>query len=93
MCPPQPEASSQAPPTASAAAATSQSGIVLSCGHVEANLAPSSIQDVLQMLELVAAKALEPLQSDGQYDEYSNGNFTLMLAKKDANNLMQIMFS
>jgi hypothetical protein len=36
-------------------------------GHVEANLPPSTLQQMLDMLSVIAAKALPPAYVDGEY--------------------------
>jgi len=58
------------------------SKIVISCGHVEANLGVDTLQKLLDMLEFIQLGALPPAYQDGEYGEFSNDNFTLMLPMK-----------
>jgi len=56
--------------------------IQLSCGHVESNLNSNSLQQLLDMLEFIQNGALAPVFVDGEYGEYSNEYFTLMVPLK-----------
>jgi len=76
MCPPKPATASL--PIQSNAA----SDIVISCGHVESNLSAAALGEVEGLLEAVRAGALPPQHIDGDYGEYSNGSFVLMLPTK-----------
>jgi len=75
MCPPK---QSQKPTPAPAATGD----IKISCGHVEANLSCGALEEVAGLLEVIRADALPAQHIDGEYAEYSNGNFTLMLPRK-----------
>jgi len=79
LCPPVP-ASKPAVPKATAPPVSSS--IQLSCGHVEKNLSPNSLQDVLDLLMAAKAKAIMPSNIDSGYGEIANGNFTIIVSLK-----------
>lgn len=61
-----------APPRAKPMAVTPIGpGIHLSCGHVEANLSPVKVQELLAFLSVIASGGLPPAYTDGEYAEYS----------------------
>lgn len=62
----------------------SSSDVMLSCGHVEANLSVQSLQQLKTALELIRAGAVPPSHVDGEYGEYTVENFTIMLPMKHA---------
>jgi len=80
------EISSVCPPNAiqiqSSIQTTPNNDIHLSCGHVEANLGVGSLEEMTTMLEVVRAGALQPQHVDGDYGEFSNGTFTVMMPLK-----------
>jgi len=55
------------------------SDIMLSCAHVEANLPPSSITDILDFLSLIRGGFVTPSHVDGNYGEFTHNTFTIML--------------
>lgn len=60
------------------------SDVMLSCGHVEANLSAQSLQQLKTALELIRAGVVPPSNIDGEYAEYTVENFTIMLPMKHA---------
>jgi len=58
---------------------TPSSDVHLSCGHVEANLAVTSVDEISTLLEIVEAGAIPPQHVDGEYGEFTNGTFTVMM--------------
>jgi len=56
--------------------------IVISCGHVEANLNWKNIQQLIDILDVIVAGALPPVMLDGDYGEFSAENFTLLISMK-----------
>jgi len=55
------------------------SEVMLSCGHVEANLQSSALQEMKNVMELIKSGTVLPSQVDGNYAEYSVQNYTIML--------------
>ena len=51
------------------AAPAATDGVRISCGHVEANLLPSSINELLELVGLLRLGALQPSHIDGDYAE------------------------
>jgi len=78
MCPP------KTPPRSSNAVVTipSGNGINLSCGHVEANLGVETLQQLADTVDFIQLGALPPAYIDGEYGEYTNNQFTLMIPMK-----------
>lgn len=64
--------------------AVATNDIMLSCGHVEANLSVQSLQQLKTALELIRAGVVPPSHVDGEYGEYTVENFTIMLPMKHA---------
>lgn len=60
------------------------SDVMLSCGHVEANLSVQSLHQLKTALELIRAGVVPPSHVDGEYGEYTVENFTIMLPMKHA---------
>jgi len=71
------------PKPSSQTTVSSGSDVVLSCGHVEANLESQHLQIVLDFIEFIVLGAVTPSHVDGAYGEYVNDNFTLMINMAD----------
>ncbi|GAB5372052.1 hypothetical protein AAMO2058_001632600 [Amorphochlora amoebiformis] len=56
--------------------------VKLCCGHVESSLSPSSIPDMLTLLEIVKMGGLHATHVDSGYGEFSNGTFSIMMPLK-----------
>jgi len=61
---------------------TPQHGVRLSCGHIEANLDPKTLSNALDMIKMAKAGHLSPQHLDGEYGEFSNGFFSIMISLK-----------
>lgn len=55
--------------------------VKLSCGHIESDLPPDSIDEVLLMIDHYQNNLLQPIYVDDDYAEFSNGKFSLMIPK------------
>jgi len=82
LCPPLAAAKPAKPAAPKAAAPPISNSIQLSCGHVEKNLSPNCLQEVLDLLMLAKAKAIMPTNIDSGYGEIANGNFTIIVPLK-----------
>eukprot|EP01012_Entosiphon_sulcatum_P038358 TRINITY_DN4972_c0_g1_i1.p1 TRINITY_DN4972_c0_g1~~TRINITY_DN4972_c0_g1_i1.p1 ORF type:complete len:325 (-),score=35.64 TRINITY_DN4972_c0_g1_i1:961-1935(-) len=60
--------------------AQEESSIVLSCGHVEANL-PSNALDAVAGLVAAVRYGQAPVSVDGEYAEYTDGMYSLLLPR------------
>jgi len=58
------------------------SELKISCGHVEANLSSNSLEEMLNFLEMIKVGAIAPVSIDGEYGEYTNNTFSIMLPLK-----------
>jgi len=56
--------------------------IVLSCGHVDANLAKSNVEQMLVFLNIILAGGISPAFCEGEYGEYTYENLTVLLPMK-----------
>jgi len=81
MCPPTTTTITQV------ARSSAPANITLSCGHVECNLPSSAVSEILSLLDFIKSGALPPQHLDGEFGEFSNGNFALMLPLKPKWNL------
>lgn len=61
---------------------TPSPAVMLSCGHVEANLAAHSVQEVKEAMELIQAGAIVPVNVEDQYGEFNVNNYTIILSMK-----------
>jgi len=78
LCPPQTR-----PKPVSSTIPRKNSGVVLSCGHVEANFPAISLNQILDLLNVISAGAMSPVHTDGDYGEFTWDNLTLLLSMKD----------
>jgi len=67
------------PPVASH---TSTDAVKLSCGHVESNLASVALEEIHEFMEILRSGVLSPTHIDGEFGEFSNGAFTVMMPLK-----------
>jgi len=58
------------------------SELKISCGHVEANLSPNSLDEMISFLEFIKMGAISPLSIDGDYGEFTNNTFSILLPLK-----------
>jgi len=65
-----------------------ENNIRISCGHVESDLSVDSIQEVKGMMNFVLEGLVPPASMDGEYGEYTNGKFTIILPTKSVKKLM-----
>eukprot|EP01065_Artemidia_motanka_P030355 TRINITY_DN36377_c0_g1_i1.p1 TRINITY_DN36377_c0_g1~~TRINITY_DN36377_c0_g1_i1.p1 ORF type:complete len:365 (+),score=76.95 TRINITY_DN36377_c0_g1_i1:49-1143(+) len=75
LAPPDAPVQPAAPPVASAPS----SGVLVAGGHVETGMPADCFDQVLALMEAVAAGALPPISVDEGYGEFNNGQFNLML--------------
>eukprot|EP00754_Rhynchopus_humris_P014721 Rhum_TRINITY_DN14408_c17_g2::Rhum_TRINITY_DN14408_c17_g2_i1::g.88651::m.88651 len=61
------------------AAGAKKAKLVLSCGHVEADLSTDAIGQVAALVRQAKSGALPPLSLDDGYGEYTDGTFTVVL--------------
>jgi len=67
-----------------------QSDVMLSCGHVEANYSASNLQQMLDVLNAIGVGALDPISVDGEYMEYTCGNITILMSRKQISDIQQL---
>ena len=96
MAPPKP-ASISLPPTSQTSSASAPSSgaqlfaqsedpasVVLSCGHVEANLPSSALDDMAAFLVAIQSGAMMPSHNDGSgYSEYFSGVYAVIIPDAD----------
>jgi len=63
--------------------------IMISCGHVEANLSWQNIQQLLDIMDVIVAGALPPVVLDGEYGEFSAESFTLLISMKQLKQMQE----
>merc|ERR1711991_88162 len=100
MAPPKPASVSLPPPSQTTSSSSAPSGdwtgaqlfaqsedpasVVLSCGHVEANLPSSALDDMAAFLVAIQSGAMAPSHSDGSgYSEYFSGVYALIIPDAD----------
>jgi len=67
--------------------AHSHVGTVISCGHVEANWPHTNIDSAIDLMEIIKCGAIQPSDPFDDYSEYSENNITIIIQKKQIENL------